>query len=66
MNYLVKTVFNIGYHLYSRPKHYETNLVYQYSGGAFQWDQECGKRRHGSGEFNVTNKTNKPSSVIDT
>jgi hypothetical protein len=66
MNYLVKTVFNIGYLLYSSPKHCETNLVYQYSSGAFQWYQECCKRRHGSGEFNVTNKTNKPSSVIDT
>jgi hypothetical protein len=66
MNYSVKTVFNIGYRPYSRPKHYETNLVCQYSCGAFQWYQECGKRRHASGEFNVTNKINKPSSVRDT
>jgi hypothetical protein len=39
--------------------------VHPYSSRAFQWYQEHGKRHHGLGDLNMTNKTNKPPSFID-
>jgi hypothetical protein len=62
----VKILFNIHYLIQGRLKHYGTNPIHPYSLRAFQWYQDHGKRCHGLGDLNVTNKTNKlPSFKIN-
>ncbi len=54
----VKILFNIQSFFHLSSKHYETISMHLYSLKAFQQYQECGKRCHGLGDLNMTNKNN--------
>lgn len=51
--------------IYPWSRHHETKSIHPYPSRASQQYQECGKRQHGLGDVNMTNKTNDLPSQID-